>query len=216
MFSSGVGTAALRRLSRKWFVSEMKRQCKYASVAVYVTRTTLQHGTRRVDTFAETCSNVDLPEESFQSPRTQLSADPPFRLVTVVTLEQPYKGVDVLLEALRRLRDRSGPALYLDVIGGGRLRSDLERMAAEIGLADRVRFTGSLPGPSAVREVTRECDLFVLASRTEGLPRALLEAMALGVPCIATSVGGSVELLDPADRFPANDAGALADLWNRT
>ena len=98
VFSSGVGTAALRRLSRKWFVSEMKRQCKYASVAVYVTRTTLQQRyPPGLDTFAKTCSNVDLPEESFQSPRTQLSADPPFRLVTVVTLEQPYKGVDVLL-----------------------------------------------------------------------------------------------------------------------
>jgi glycosyltransferase involved in cell wall biosynthesis len=100
----------------------------------------------------------------------------------------------------------------LTVVGDGRTRPRLEVLAGSLGLSDHVQFLGSLPGSAAVRTILRESDLFVLASRTEGLPRALVEAMAQGIPSIATSVGGIPELLADEDRVPSGDMNALADL----
>jgi glycosyltransferase involved in cell wall biosynthesis len=87
----------------------------------------------------------------------------------------------------------------------------MELRAASLGLAACVRFTGHLSSPDLVRKELSEADLFVLPSRTEGLPRALIEAMAIGLPCIGSDVGGIPELLPPSERVPPGDARALAD-----
>src|SRR5690606_2722669 len=67
-----------------------------------------------------------------------------------------------------------------------------------------------LSSGQAVRDELDQADLFVLASRTEGLPRAVIEAMARGLPCIGTSVGGIPELLPTEDLVPPGDADTLA------
>lgn len=85
----------------------------------------------------------------------------------------------------------------------------MERYAARLGIADRVRFEGQQPADRVADEL-RRADLFVLASRTEGLPRALIEAMAAGLPCIGTRVGGIPELLDDEALVAPGDAEALA------
>jgi len=73
----------------------------------------------------------------------------------------------------------------------------------------RVRFTGWLPAGEAVRAQLDQADLFVLPSRQEGLSRSTIEAMARALPCIATTVGGTSELLPPEDLVPPNDVPAL-------
>jgi glycosyltransferase involved in cell wall biosynthesis len=73
-----------------------------------------------------------------------------------------------------------------------------------------VRFHGQLPAGQAVWEVLDRADLFVLPSRQEGLPRAMIEAMARGLPCIGSTVGGFPELLPPEAMVPPGDATALA------
>jgi glycosyltransferase involved in cell wall biosynthesis len=75
---------------------------------------------------------------------------------------------------------------------------------------DRITFTGALPAGPAVRGQLDLADLFVMPSRTEGLPRAMVEAMARGLPCIGSSVGGIPELLAQEDLVPPGDADALA------
>ena len=118
------------------------------------------------------------------------------------------KSPDVVLHAVA-LVGASGTRCSLRWIGGGQHLAAMERYAARLGIADRVRFEGQQPADRVAGEL-RRADLFVLASRTEGLPRALIEAMAAGLPCIGTRVGGIPELLDDEALVAPGDAEALA------
>jgi glycosyltransferase involved in cell wall biosynthesis len=102
-----------------------------------------------------------------------------------------------------------GLDLHLTILGDGRHRAELEQLARELGLAARVRFAGVLPGGEPVRAVLDSSDLFVLPSRAEAQGRALLEAMARGLPCISSAVGGVPELLPLEDLVPPGNVGAL-------
>jgi glycosyltransferase involved in cell wall biosynthesis len=116
----------------------------------------------------------------------------------------------VLIDAVA-LGVRHGLDVRLAIAGEGRHRQELEARAASLGVADRVEFLGQLRAGEAVRAELDRADLFVLPSRTEGLPRAMIEAMARGLPCIGTRVGGIPELLPPEDMVPPGDAPALCE-----
>jgi glycosyltransferase involved in cell wall biosynthesis len=131
----------------------------------------------------------------------------PIRLATVARLER-HKGVDVLIDACARLVERAGP-VHLDVYGDGSLRADLERRASMHRLD--ATFHGHV---LCVRDRLLEADLFVLASRGENLPITILEAMAIGLPVVATRVGGIAELVQDGVTgllVEPDDAGGLAD-----
>jgi glycosyltransferase involved in cell wall biosynthesis len=127
----------------------------------------------------------------------------PPRLLSVAWLDAK-KGHRFLLDALAGL-DRDD--VTLDLVGGGDLRPELEAQAARLGLTGRVRFLGPL-AKAGVAELMRASDLFVLASLHENLPVVLAEAMASGLPSVATQVGGVEELIDRPD------AGALVEPGN--
>jgi glycosyltransferase involved in cell wall biosynthesis len=103
------------------------------------------------------------------------------------------KGVNYLLAALQRV-SREYSQVRLTVIGDGDCRAELGRMAEEMGIAARVEFTGFLK-PEKVKEHMLKSDVLVLPSLTEGLPRVIIEAMAVGLPIIATDVGSVKELV---------------------
>jgi len=96
------------------------------------------------------------------------------------------KGIDVLLEAAGRVRALR-PDCHFLVVGGGPLRAELEARAARLGLGSSVRFLGYR---TDVATLMAACDVIALPSRAEGLPLALLEALALGRPVVAARVGG--------------------------
>jgi glycosyltransferase involved in cell wall biosynthesis len=104
---------------------------------------------------------------------------------------EPVKGTEDLLEGFA-MAARSRPHLRLVIGGDGPLRESLAALARSHGLGDRVRVEGRWMPPE---EVLPALDLFVLASRNEGMGRALVEAMALGVPVVGTTVGGIPEVL---------------------
>lgn len=115
------------------------------------------------------------------------------------------KGFDVLIDAVRRLHDLS--PIEVHIVGEGTERPQLERRAA--GLP--VRFRGSLrPGPD-VAAFLRQIDVFVLPSTSrEGRPNVILEALATGVPVVATDIAGMDEIIRGPTLVPPGDARALA------
>lgn len=103
------------------------------------------------------------------------------------------KGLDVLLEAVRLVRE-AGRDAELRIIGDGPDRARLETARDAMGLGGCVRFEGALPN-ERVAAILAESDAFVMASFAEGVPVVLMEAMAAGVPVIATRIAGIPELI---------------------
>jgi glycosyltransferase involved in cell wall biosynthesis len=231
-FAPGAVKHPLRPFFRYLSTRALKEQCARAAAVSYVTERALQrHYPARNHGFAVGVSDADLQETYFSSvPRvfttsyssTDLSVDDyapspkkytsPIRprLVFVGSLEQMYKGQDVLIRAVSLLCRRAFP-VELRMIGDGRHRSELEGLAQSLSLNGAVKFLGELPAGIAVRSELDNASLMVLPSRTEGLPRVVVEAMARGLPCIATSVGGIPELLHLDDLVPPDNPQALAD-----
>ena len=208
VFGKGSVAHPLRAVFRRFFASLQRRQCARADAVAYVTARALQRSyPAKAAGVVESYSDVELEEFLAPPPERRLGERP--TIVTVGSLETPYKGVDVLIDAVARLA-RAGIEVRMLVVGDGKCRSDLESRAANAGLAERSRFVGSVPSGEPIRRLLDEADLFVMASRVEGLPRAMIEAMARALPCIGTSVGGIPELLPAEDLVAPNDANELA------
>jgi glycosyltransferase involved in cell wall biosynthesis len=103
------------------------------------------------------------------------------------------KGIDLLIEALRLLRD-SGDGVHAVLVGDGSDRAEFERLARERGVADRLTFVGNQSHDQAIAIVRRSA-FFVLASRAEGLPLVIAEAMACRKTVVATAVDGVPEIV---------------------
>jgi len=131
------------------------------------------------------------------------------RIGFVGSFAQLYKGPDTLLRAAS-LCLRRGLDLKVLLVGEGRYRPMMERLATQLSISDSVKFVGQLTFGNAIFDFLDSVDLFAMPSRAEGLPRALLEAMARGCPCIGSDVGGIPELLATEDLVPPNDHKALA------
>src|SRR5262245_15533803 len=146
-------------------------------------------------------------------PRPPRSAGPTM-LISVARLE-PVKNHDMLFDAMRRLTDR-GEDLRLRLVGDGPLRPACEARCHALGIADRVEFLGYRDDIPALLAAS---DIAVLTSVKEGIPRAVLEAMASGLPVVATRVVGTREAVRHAETGfmvelgdTAALAGAIADL----
>jgi glycosyltransferase involved in cell wall biosynthesis len=213
VFAAGAVNHPLRPLLRRQQTTALQRLCRDAAAVAYVTDSYLQtHYPAGSSAVAASYSSVELPPDAYvPEPRSAGRRNSVPMLVSVGTLEQPYKGIDILLKALHQLHAMGVPAQLVH-IGDGRLRPQLEQLAAELGLTKHVRFAGMLAVGDAVRRRLDDADLLVMPSLTEGLPRALIEGMARGLPAVGTVVGGVPELLAPADLVAPGDVAGLAGL----
>jgi len=123
-----------------------------------------------------------------------------FVSVASLTAKKNHAG---LLRAFRTLRDEVGGAVLL-LAGSGDCRSDLELLAASLGIGADVIFLGAYDN---VHELLCAADVFVLPSEREGLPLAVMEAMAAGLPIVSTAVGGVPEIVEDGHNGLLVDAG---------
>lgn len=229
-FAPGAIHHPLRPWLRIQMPRRLRQQCERADGVAYVTSFALQQRypcrglmvgisdvavpeTRVLagqPVFTTHYSSVSVDNSIVRGGRPRrLNPGGPIQLVCVAQLEQLYKGHDILLRAVAGCI-RDGLSLRLVLVGDGKLRRYFEGRACSLGIRDQCVFRGQASAGAGVAAELDRADIFVLASRTEGLPRALIEAMARGLPCIATAVGGVPELLPPEDTVPPDDAPALA------
>ncbi|MGD9127236.1 MAG: glycosyltransferase [Planctomycetia bacterium] len=210
LFKKNAYHSLFRPLLNIYFPYRVKKICRHASCLTSVSKTVLQQFRPNSDIFCDYFSDVTIPEETLhRDPRRYKSIPNPLKILFVGSLALLHKAPDLLIRAVAKCR-AEGLNLKLRMVGDGQKRGDLERLAKELAINDDVTFIGHLPGPEAVKDEIESADLFILPSHTEGLPRAIIEAMACGLPCIGTSVGGIPELLDSEDLVPSGNVNALA------
>jgi glycosyltransferase involved in cell wall biosynthesis len=140
-----------------------------------------RHLRKRIRVIPNPIVFVELPDKASVTPKDSL------KLIAVGRLEL-QKGFDTLLQALAELNGTT-PNWTLTVLGEGSQRQSLEALREELKLTERVSFVGTVKN---VPEFLQHSDLFILSSRVEGFPLALCEAMACGVPVIATDCAASI------------------------
>jgi glycosyltransferase involved in cell wall biosynthesis len=225
-----MGPGAIRHPLRPFFraraARSLRAQCSRAVAVAYVTRESLQprypcpaHSvgisdvaqldfTRTPKVFTTNYSSVYCDDTDFVGQARQFQSREQPRILFVGSLAQRYKGLDVLLKAVTLLLPEITPEVV--VVGDGKHRGELEQLAGNLGVSDRVQFLGELPSGQAIRDQLDQATLFVMPSRTEGLPRAMIEAMTRALPCIGSRVGGIPELLDDQDLVDSEDIVGLA------
>jgi len=136
----------------------------------------------------------------------------PIRFGIVKTLEAHYR-IDVVIDAFERyLTERGRMSATLDIYGDGTLLTELRARVERLGISDRVSFRGHI-AHSDVPSALQSLDVFLLASETESFGVAAVEAMACGLPVIASDAPGFVEVLDGGRYgllYPRGDVTALA------
>ncbi len=150
---------------------------------------------------------LELDTKAGGSFRTEVGTRPGEVLLTFVGRLVPIKRVDVLLRAVARARELGAP-VRLAVVGDGERRTELENLAGDLSVRDRVSFAGYR---ADVTHVAAASDIAVLSSDNEGTPVSLIEAGAAGCPAVATSVGGVRDVVTPSSGLlvDAGDADGL-------
>jgi glycosyltransferase involved in cell wall biosynthesis len=158
-------------------------------------------------------SDVDVPSFPAKEAHVESRTDPAMQIGLVGAFQNEYKGHGTALRALRQVIDVGVPArLRLIGVGG------TERWMAEarkLGVEGHVSFEGVLPAGEAVMKWLQDLDIYIQPSLTEGLPRALIEAMAAGRAAFASRVGGIPELLPDDCLHTPGDWKALARMLVR-
>jgi glycosyltransferase involved in cell wall biosynthesis len=195
-----------------WYAT--KKAVKNAPYVLYVTDEFLQN---RCPSIGKTigCSNVALPtlDESVLDARLhkikQITKNKPIVIGTTAAVDVRYKGQEYVIQAIAELNKQGYNFEYHLVGGGDKIR--LQSIAKKYGVADKVIFEGSMPHEK-VFDYLDDIDIYVQPSKTEGLPRALIEAMSRSCPCIGSNAGGIPELLDNTCIFSNGDANELASI----
>ncbi len=199
---------------KRWHLWIQRRLAQRFDRFVCVSESVARHAAERglpSDKLVVIPNGIDtsLYSAAHKSDLTAPGVPPGKRTIVYVGRLDQQKGVDVLLDAAPSFLARL-PEHDLLVVGDGRWRDRLEKQAATSGAAQRIHFCGFR---SDVPEILAASELLVLPSRWEGMPNVLLEAMASGLPVVASDVEGVAEVLGPLaaeQTVPPLDTGALA------
>jgi len=217
LYAPGTINTILRPLLRILWDYLQKKACRNADGVAYVTDAYIQKRyPAKIDSddgrrFQTCYTSADLDSRFFYRPRTidDFSTEP-FLAVHVSNINDNAKGHFELLHAVYELKKRS-ICLKVIFVGGGTLLDYFRGLSGELGLPDQVTFCGNISNMEDVIRILREADIFIFPSMSEGLPRVILEAMAAGLPCIASNVGGTPELLSERSLIRPNHVDDLCD-----
>lgn len=212
----GMAPQVFKKLSALLTRKQVQWANQRANATVYVTLETLQQlYPPNPDALTLSRTNLSLPTGVFDSPHTwiDVEAESPLRLVAVGSQQQNYKGHDLLLEAVAQLQ-QGGVECELTLVGSGALHDSLLRQGQELQIKN-LTMIPRLGDSAAVIDFVKKQHLFLMPSRTEGMPKALLEAMAAGTLSIGSQVGGIPELLQPPCLFPPESPQAIVETVQR-
>lgn len=207
---------ALRELLNRWTV---RLDDRIVATCELVRQIEIEHAQVPSDKVITIYNGIDM-ERSAASPlaaaRIRQAFNIPADALLLGSVGRMHRSKDFgnLLTAMVQVRKRI-PAVWLLLVGDGELRGELESRAQTLGLSSVVTFTGIRDD---VPDILAALDIFVLPSRWEGLPLVVLEAMAAGLPVVATAVGGTPEVVVDGVTgllVPPRDPAALAQAITR-
>lgn len=212
------GANSIVKILNRMQSNNLAKFCLTANGVSYVTEKSIQdhypsyarlHGedSEHFETFYST---ITLSDDAFTGQRDYRDQNGITLVLSSVAMNSERKGEKILIKAVKTCRDR-GYDVRAIIIGDGALRPSFEEYAKELGITDFVEFTGLLPSSDEVRKVMMRADMFVFPTQGEGLPRGILEAMAIGMPVLSTPVGGIPEVIDRKYLFDPMDSDAYAN-----
>lgn len=194
-------------------VHALKKVCMNANGVSYVTQHYLQNKYPSRHSQDKNCKNyfesyyssIDLKRDFFYFDRTYKDKIEELNIIHIANSINNYnKGHHVLLMIVSKLKEINIKA-NVTFIGYGDLIEKFISEAKELGISNQVQFTGYVSSKTEMRNYLISSDIFIFPTRAEGLPRALIEAMATGLPCLSSKVDGIPELLDDEYLFSPDD-----------
>lgn len=198
--------------------NNLKKFCIKANGVAYVTEDAIQshypsyariYG-EDINHFETFYSTITLSENAFTGSRDYSTCKGITLVLSSVAMNSERKGERVLIKTVKLCRER-GYDVKAIIIGDGNLRLSFEQYAEELNVKKYIKFTGLLPSSNDVRNEMFKADIFVFPTQGEGLPRGILEAMAIGLPVLSSHVGGIPEVIDKQYLFDPLDADAYAN-----
>ncbi len=209
-FASNLRNIIFRRLMYIMHWQQLSA-CKHADCASYVTEYSLQkiYPATKCEHFESYYSTVQL-NDSFFSGARQYPKQKSFILCHVANPINNYtKGHIILIDIVKLLIDR-GYDVVAQFAGDGEFVHIFEKYAEQLGILNKINFVGLLK-QHALKDFLDNSDMMVFPTKTEGLPRVIIEAMATGLPCLSTPVGGIPELISGEMMFQPNDSVGFAN-----
>ena len=200
-FNKEVYSGKFSYLIQKIFVNHAKKLCMSANGVSYVTEKILQNkypcqaiikGESK-EYFTSYYSTINLKDKDFYDKDSVNNTDK-FVITHVGFMDKYSKGHREVIEVAKRLLDK-GHNIEVKFIGTGNLEDNLKKLCKNLGIEKNIIFKGQIDGIEEIQKEHKKSDLFLFPTKSEGLPRALIEAMANSLPCVSTHVDGIPELL---------------------
>lgn len=205
------GRSCLNRLIA-WFFRHITRFLIYkAHCVAYRSRylKMLYPNKNRQKEYVFSGAQIDEQARGSIRPRHFFESEP-FTIMYVGRLEAE-KGLSSLLKGFKEATKKTSKIMSLHFIGGGRELDNLCQLAKELQLSNKIVFHGLVARGPSLFSLLDKAHLFVIPSLTEGMPRALIEAMARGLPALGSRTGGIIELLPDDFLFEPGNAEAIAE-----
>jgi len=199
-------------LLHKFLFKKMHNQqviaCKDAIGASYVTKSTLQkiYPNNKINSYY---SSIELPESFFVNERKIINKDKYILCHSALHINSDLKGHDTVIRVVEYIT-KKGYNVECRFAGHGVFVNKFKLLAESLGVLEKIKFAGLL-NQQQLFDFYKESDIMVYPSSSEGLPRVMIEALATGLPCIASPVGGIPELIDKDLLFDKNDISGFGD-----